>query len=201
MREVLELWDYRRQVDEIYAAVRSDPDPHSAWLGWQSRRDVLFGTHPRSAIPEGRRSEFKGLRYYPYDPAWRLSATATPTARDEVESIAHSGKGDTGFRRFAILVTDAPVGPIRLVAYWLDAYGGGIFLPFRDATNGSETYSGGRYLLDSVKGADLGHHGDQVLLDFNFAYHPSCVHDDRWSCPLAPSENWLSFRLEAGERI
>ena len=59
----------------------------------------------------------------------------------------------------------------------------------------------GRYLIDTVKGADLGHDRDEMILDFNYAYHPSCVHDRRWSCPLAPSENWLNIEVRAGERL
>ena len=74
----------------------------------------------------------------------------------------------------------------RLAVYWLNEYAGGIFIPFRDATSGKETYGGGRYLWDSAKGADLGPDGDELVIDFNYAYHPSCVYDERWSCPLAP---------------
>ena len=87
--------------------------------------------------------------------------------------------------------------------YWLEDYAGGLFLPFRDATGGRETYGGGRYLLDGAKSADLG--GDPargtLVLDFNFAYHPSCAFDDRWACPLAPAENWLDLPVRAGERL
>ncbi len=76
----------------------------------------------------------------------------------------------------------------QLQVLWLDAYGGGIFIPFRDATCGSETYGGGRYLLDSVKGAELGSsfESETLTLDFNYAYHPSCAYDPIWPCPLAP---------------
>jgi uncharacterized protein (DUF1684 family) len=76
-----------------------------------------------------------------------------------------------------------------------------VFLPFRDATSGRTTYGGGRYLLDTAKGADLGTAGTRVVLDFNFAYHPSCVHSAQWSCPLAPPENHLPVAIEAGERL
>ena len=98
---------------------------------------------------------------------------------------------------------DFAVGGVeqRLAVYWLNEYAGGIFIPFRDATSGNETYGGGRYLWDSAKGADLGSAGDELVLDFNYAYHPSCVYDARWSCPLAPQENWLSIAIEAGERL
>ena len=90
---------------------------------------------------------------------------------------------------------------VRLAVYWLNEYSGGIFIPFRDGTSGAETYGGGRYLWDSAKGADLGSSGDELVLDFNYAYHPSCVYDPRWSCPLAPQENWLSVPIPAGERL
>ena len=90
---------------------------------------------------------------------------------------------------------------VRLSVFWLDEYAGGIFIPFRDATSGRETYGGGRYLWDSAKGADLGMHGDALILDFNYAYHPSCVQNSIWSCPLAPQENWLTIPIEGGERL
>ena len=82
-------------------------------------------------------------------------------------------------------------------------YAGGIFIPFRDDTNGSETYAAGRYLVDAAKSADLG--GDPsagtLILDFNFAFQPSCAFDPQWACPLAPPESRLPVRIEAGERL
>ena len=94
-------------------------------------------------------------------------------------------------------------GVRRLALFWLPEYSGGFFLPFRDATNGAATYGGGRYLIDSAKGADLG--GDPargtVIVDFNFAYHPSCAFDPRWSCPLSPPENRLEIEVRAGELL
>jgi uncharacterized protein (DUF1684 family) len=73
--------------------------------------------------------------------------------------------------------------------------------PFRTASSGAQSYGGGRYLYDTIKGADLGIAGSEILLDFNFAYNPSCAYDDRWSCPLSPPENRLPFAVNAGERI
>jgi uncharacterized protein (DUF1684 family) len=91
-----------------------------------------------------------------------------------------------------------PIGELEL--YWLEGYGGGVFLPFRDATAGAETYGAGRYLLDTVKGSDLGMQDGRLVLDFNFAYNPSCSYDDRWACPLAPPANRLEAVIRAGER-
>jgi len=88
----------------------------------------------------------------------------------------------------------------ELPLYWLSGYGGGLFLPFRDRTAGAETYGAGRYLLDTIKGADLGTTGGRLILDFNFAYNPSCAYDPAWSCPLAPRENRLAIALRCGER-
>ena len=83
--------------------------------------------------------------------------------------------------------------------FWLEGYGGGLFVPFRDATAGSETYGAGRYLLDTVKGADLGVESGRLVFDFNFAYNPSCAYDPRWACPLAPPGNRLSVEARAGD--
>jgi uncharacterized protein (DUF1684 family) len=80
-----------------------------------------------------------------------------------------------------------PVGDLEI--YWVSVYGGGVFVPFRDATAGTETYGAGHYLLDTVKGADPGGSGDRLVFDFNCAYNPSCAYDPRWSCPLAPPPN------------
>ena len=88
----------------------------------------------------------------------------------------------------------------ELAVYWLEGYGGGLWLPFADATNGAATYGGGRYLYDTIKGADLGVADHDIVLDFNYAYNPSCAYDERWSCPLSPPENRLPFAVSAGER-
>lgn len=98
-------------------------------------------------------------------------------------------------------MADTPWGPLTL--WWIAAYGGGLFVPLRDATCGRESYGGGRYLTDTVKGT----HGrgltvlagDRVRLDANYLYNPSCAYDDRWACPLAPQENRVEVALRAGE--
>ncbi|MEE8544514.1 MAG: DUF1684 domain-containing protein, partial [Alphaproteobacteria bacterium] len=89
----------------------------------------------------------------------------------------------------------------ELTLYWIGGYGGGVLLPFRDATSGETTFGGGRYLLDTLKGADLGlADAGAALLDFNFAYNPSCAYAERWVCPLAPPANHLPTAVPAGEK-
>jgi uncharacterized protein (DUF1684 family) len=80
-------------------------------------------------------------------------------------------------------------------------YGGGVFLPLHDAGCGKPGggYGGGRYLLDTVKGADLGGDGDHLVVDLNFAYAPSCAYDPAWACPLAPPGNRVDADVPVGE--
>lgn len=198
--DTLDLLEYRRVVSEMYGAVRDAGGGSSTWSRWRTDRDELLATHPQSALTEPAREAFTGLPYFPYDPNWRIETRVQPLEIEELQ-IAHSGEGETGFHRFGRVGFVVDGEEVELTLFWLAGYGGGVFLPFRDATSGRETYGGGRYLLDTVKGADLGHEDDSIVLDFNYAYHPSCVHSDRWSCPLAPPENWLDAEVRAGERL
>jgi uncharacterized protein (DUF1684 family) len=198
--DTLDLLEYRRVVSEMYGAVRDAGGGASTWSRWRTDRDELFATHPQSALTERAREVFTGLPYFPYDPKWRIETRVQPLEIEELQ-IAHSGEGETGFHRFGRVEFAVGGEQVALTLFWLAGYGGGVFLPFRDATSGGETYGGGRYLLDTIKGADLGHEDDLIVLDFNYAYHPSCVHNDRWSCPLAPPENWLEAEVRAGERL
>ena len=85
--------------------------------------------------------------------------------------------------------------------WWLQQYAGGLFMPLRDGTAGDSSYGGGRYLLDSAKGADLGGSSDRLVIDLNFLYHPSCRYAPEWQCPLAPSGNSMVVEVKAGERM
>lgn len=191
--DLLELADYRARVAAIYLA-------GTDLAGFRDQRDALFASHPQSPIPAGARPGFTGLRYFP------ASGTAVvdvaPEPASGVFTVDTGGPdGTLAYRRVALLPT--PWG--RLTLFWLAAYGGGLFLPFRDGTAGRDTYGGGRYLTDTVKGT----HGRGVVplpdgrlrLDLNYAYNPSCAYDDRWACPLAPPENRLDADIPAGEQV
>ena len=195
----LDLADYRRRVHELYADVRrtASESPQRAHGLWREGRDGLFRSHPQSALSDEQREGFEGLPYFAYDPAFRFTAPLDPDVGAEQLDFGLLNGDITVFRRCGIV--HLPVGDLEVL--WLEAYGGGLFIPFRDGTSGRETYGGGRYLLDTVKGADLGAlPGGELILDFNFAYHPSCHYDPRWVCPLAPRSNWLEPRIEAGEK-
>lgn len=189
MPEIAELWDYRRRVSDIYATVRSGGPGESSWRFWVGAREDLFRTHPQSPIED--RDSFDGLPYFDHDPAWRTVARYLPAEPQPWGEFSRVGRLE-----FELAGTNH-----ELPMFWLEAYGGGVFVPFRDLTNADTTYGGGRYILDTVKGADLGHEGTSVILDFNYAYHPSCVHSDRWVCPLAPPESDLDVAVTAGEML
>lgn len=193
---LLDLLDYRRRVTELYAEVRSlrERDAAAAHRRWRAQRDELFRSHPQSALPELERAAFRGLSYHDYNAAFAFTAAVRPLPREPYDVDTSTG-GVIRFVRFGAV--DLPIGTLEVM--WLDEYSGGVFLPFRDATSGKTTYGGGRYLLDTAKGADLGSTGETVVIDFNFAYHPSCVYDPKWTCPLAPVSNRLTVAVEAGE--
>ncbi|HET7571593.1 MAG TPA: DUF1684 domain-containing protein [Gaiellaceae bacterium] len=191
----LDLLDWKRRVGALYAEVRAADDPATAWRRWRETRDELFRAHPQSPRPG-----HAALRYWDYDPSARVLAELED-AEAEAAPLETSGAGAIRFRRVARARFELHGEPLVLDVHWLDAYGGGLFLPFRDATSGRESYGGGRYLLDTVKGADLGADGARLVLDFNFSYHPSCAYDPRWVCPLAPPGNRLAVAVEAGERL
>ena len=123
-----------------------------------------------------------------------------PEDEEPLEIDTGGEDGVVRYRRAGRL--DTPFGPLTL--FWIEAYGGGLFLPFRDATAGGDSYGGGRYLTDTVKGTfgrglTLAADGGEATLDFNYAYNPSCAYNSRWACPLAPPENRLSEAVAAGE--
>ena len=161
-------------------------------------REALFRDHPQSPVPEGERTRYTGA-YYPYDAAARVLGDVVDVPPASYDVAASDG-GAYRFTRFAEVRFSLSGAPCALGLYWLEGYGGGLFLPFRDRTSSAETYGAGRYLLDTAKGADLGLEDGRLVLDFNFAYNPSCAYDPRWSCPLAPPDNRLAVAVRAGER-
>jgi uncharacterized protein (DUF1684 family) len=169
---------------------------------YRADKDAYFRTGHASPVPAGERAAFTGIPYFPVDESFIA------------EGLVLKPYGGDEPVRFEIPTTDGRLRPAeragvfhfvlvgspqRLTAYRMtnaDAEAGEtLFVPFLDATSGTETYGAGRYL-------DLEPEDDGAwTLDFNLAYHPSCVYDPRYSCPLTPPENRLGLRVEAGERL
>jgi uncharacterized protein (DUF1684 family) len=193
----LTLLDWRRRVTALYAAARAADHPEEGWLRWRRGRDELFARHPDSPLDGPARERFTGLPFAAYDPALRFEAAVVPAAPARLE-LPTATDGVVPLERFGTVA----LGDLgRIDVWWLGGYGGGLFLPLRDGSAGRGTYGGGRYLLDTVKGADLGGSGDRLVVDLNFAYHPSCTYDPRWSCPLAPEGNRLEAEVAAGDQL
>jgi len=186
--DALELADYRAAVARIYLDSADLAD-------FRERRDALFATHPQSPVD---RAAFTGIPYYPPTDEF-VAEVPLRAAPGEIDIDTGGEDGVVHYDRVGILET--PWGELSL--WWIKAYGGGLFLPVRDGTCGHDTYGGGRYLTDTVKGT----HGrgvqmlgeSRVRLDFNYTYNPSCAYDDQWLCPLAPYENRVEAPIRAGE--
>ncbi|CAN5270146.1 hypothetical protein BH20ACT22_BH20ACT22_07500 [soil metagenome] len=197
--DLLQLLDWKRSVAALYAMVRGHEHPAEAWDRWRGKRQALLAEHPQSPVAEEQRPHVT-LEYFGYDPSLRVLA-AVRAVEGRHYDIATSGDLSYGFTHFASAEFGLEGRDLSLELYWLDGYGGGLLLPFRDTTSGWSTYGAGRYLLDSVKGADLGMSGGRIVLDFNFAYNPSCVYDPAWVCPLAPPANRMPVSITGGEQL
>jgi uncharacterized protein (DUF1684 family) len=189
--------DWRRRVAEIYADVRrvSVDDPSSAHALWVQRRDVLLAEHPASPLDADAKAAFEGLDVPHYDPAYRFECEIRPTTPQRLD-VSSGTDGVVPFERLA----EVEVGDLGTLAVWrLRGYAGGLFVPVKDAS--ADTYGGGRYLLDTIKGADLGMAAGRLVVDLNFAYNPSCAYDPAWTCPLATRANPLGVEVPVGERV
>jgi uncharacterized protein len=194
--DVTALLDWRRQVAAIYAAVRAEPDHLVAHLAWQEARNTLLATHPQSPIPPSERESFTGVPVAPYDPRLRFEALIDTDVEPTTIQVSTGTDGVVPFERAGVVHLPG-VGDLDV--WWLASYGGGIFVPVRDVRYDGATYPGGRYVIDTVKGADLGSEGDFLVVDLNFAYNPSCAYDPAWVCPLAPPGNTTAGPVNAGE--
>lgn len=206
---ILTLADWRRQIAALYADVRriAADDPAAAHVHWRTVRERLYRDHPQSPVPVDERASFRAV-HFAHDPTLRFEVAVEPadaaaTAGNLSLQLPTSGGSTMSFQRFGTVTVPLPGGSRRLEVYWMAGYAGGLFIPFRDATNGHETYGAGRYLLDGAKSADLGGDPERgtLVLDFNFAYQPSCAFDPRYACPLAPPANRLDVPVRAGERL
>jgi uncharacterized protein len=195
--DAYDVVDWRRRVFALYAAVRAEPDPASGHDLWRRGRDELFAGHPASPLLPEQRAGFGGLTVAPYDPDWRFEVELRPAAPTPW-NVQTGTDGVVPFERLGV-VSLPGVGDLDV--WRLTSYGGGVFVPLRDGGSGQPGggYGGGRYVLDTVKGADLGGDGDRLVVDLNFAYAPSCAYDPAWACPLAPAGNRVEVVVPVGE--
>jgi uncharacterized protein len=190
------LLDWRRQVAVLYAGVRAEADPEQGHALWQAGRNRLLRDHPVSPVPSDLRAGFSSVPVAGYDPALRFAAEVDHDVAPARIELATGTDGVVVMERAGV-VHLAGVGDLDV--WWLAGYGGGIFVPVKDRRTDGRTYPGGRYVLDTVKGADLGGSDGYLVIDLNFAYNPSCAYDPAWACPLAPPGNTVPVKVDAGE--
>ncbi len=208
MSEYLELYDYRYRVAAMYRerneTLMIGANPLDVWERFRAVKDDLFAHHSQSPFDAEQRQGFQSLPYFPYNPAMRFVVDIDTNVEQTQQTILMNA--DETMNMTTIGKVHFVVGeePVSLSIYWLEIYGGGLFLPFRDLTCAKESYGGGRYLFDTIKGSDFvpvpsTNEPGRIMLDFNYAYNPSCAYNSRWICPLAPAENRLSVPIRAGE--
>ena len=196
----LQLVDWRRRVAALYAAVRAEAEPREGHALWRRGRDELMREHPESPLLPDDEMRGGGVPYWPYDAELRFELALEPAAQPATLTLQTGGTDTTLLRRIGVVTLPAPVDA-TLDVWWMEQYAGGVFVPMRDGTAGDTSYGGGRYLLDTAKGADLGGSDGRIVVDLNFLYHPSCRYNPDWQCPLAPAGNTITYAVRAGERL
>jgi uncharacterized protein len=167
----------------------------------RQEKDAYFREEPDSPIPSRERASFAGLKYFPPDPALRLEARVERLDPREPVVMATSDGSEREFERYALLHFAVDGQPVQLTAYRSAGdEDESLFIPFRDAQAGAETYGAGRY-LDVEPPHQHGGGEEHVVLDFNLAYNPYCAYNESYSCPIPPRENTLPVAVRAGERV
>lgn len=198
---VLNTAHWRREVFALYREVRDTAatgSPALAHAHWRTGRDRLFAGHPASPLSAEVQRNFAGLPVAPYDPDFRFEANIDDDGAGQHMEVPTGTDGVVPFERLGTVMLD---GVGRLALWRLKSYGGGLFLPLRDGSSGADSgsYGGGRYVLDTIKGAHLGERDGRLIVDLNFAYNPSCAYDEAWACPLPGPDNRLEVSLPVGE--
>jgi uncharacterized protein (DUF1684 family) len=159
---------------------------------FRAEKDDFFAHDHRAPLTPAQQGAFKGLAYFPENPKLQIRAKIDRAVQPgEVRMPTTTGEEQL-YRRFGLVRFQVDGQAAELTLYG-SAGSHDLFLPFRDTTSGKETYGAGRYL-------DLHAHGDEVMIDFNYAYNPNCAYNPDWSCPLPPAENWLKIPIRAGEK-
>ena len=168
-------------------------------LVFRAEKDEAFRVGADSPIPEAARATFTGLAYYPVDPAYRVPASLAEdrSGPPSILELQTSTDQRRKMRRVGSLTFTLGEASYKLTAFAdLDAPTmNRLFVPFADLTSGDETYRGGRYLELDRTPTGL------YDLDFNRAYHPFCVYNSTYDCPIPPRENRLPVAIRAGERL
>lgn len=166
-------------------------------------RDKEFRNKDESPLKAEDLAAFKGLNYYEINAAFRVNAEFTRTPSERYFQMPTSSSISKTFVKYGVLKFRLEGKDLTLSVYQIDAavlakfpeYADLLFVPFKDLTNRTETYGGGRYI--DIKKPEKG----TVILDLNLAYNPNCAYgSDKYNCPIPPKENSLNVSVTAGEK-
>jgi uncharacterized protein (DUF1684 family) len=160
---------------------------------FRAEKDRVFRKDPHSPLTPEQRHAFEGLAYFDENPRLVINGTVDRTVEPGEVRMSTSAGDEQVYQRYGVVRFRIDGEAAQVVLYSSDD-SDELFIPFRDATSGRETYGAGRYL-------EVHAHGDDVTIDFNYAYNPNCAYDPAWSCPLPPAENWLKVPIRAGEKV
>jgi uncharacterized protein (DUF1684 family) len=159
---------------------------------FRAEKDDFYRNDHRSPLTLDQQNGFKGLSYFPENSALVIKAGIDRHVQPGLIHMETTKGKEQSFRRYGVVRFEVGGQAAQVTLYASEKGSGALFLPFRDATSGKQTYGAGRYL-------DLHAHGDEVVVDFNYAYNPNCAYNPDWNCPLPPAENWLKVPILAGE--
>jgi len=168
-----------------------------AWITYTDSVKHAWGGPDSKLLTPQQQADFKGVKYMPYDSAYRLQVRYSPIQHADTIIVATTRKTVSRYLPWATVSFMLHDSACTLTVYrgldpWseMDLY----FVMFNDLTNGNSSYGGGRYLeLQKVDEA-----GGTAILDFNYSYNPYCAYADRYSCPIPPKENRLEVAVRAG---
>ena len=202
---MLSLINWRREIFEIYSDIRRESNGKTAWEKWRVKREELFKHHPESptfnikSIP----GSYAQPILYPYNPNFCLSSKYKVLESSEILELLTDNNSITRIQPFLETTNLFEKLNIELTIFKILGYGGGLFMPFFDigCSSKGDNYEGGRYLIDTIKGADLGEsRKNELRLDFNFSYNPSCSYNSKWTCPIIKHYNIIPVLIDAGEK-
>ena len=202
---ILSLNHWRREIFSIYSEVRSETNGRLAWGKWKEKREALFREHPESPTfnPNNKFGQNDIPILYTYNKMFSLFSKFEEIKNSIVIELKTDENAITRIRPFIKTTGLKAILQTELVIFKIEGYGGGLFLPFIDAGSklNGQHYSGGRYLIDTIKGSDLGEtkYGE-LRLDFNFSYNPSCSYNSKWVCPILKDQNKIPILVDAGEK-
>jgi uncharacterized protein (DUF1684 family) len=160
-------------------------------------KESYFAESPRSPIPTGSQTDFPGLAYFDVDGAYRFEVELHRHEDPEELTVETTAENESTYLRWGEFRVEIDGDPVTIQAYKADPTEERLWVPFRDETNGEETYAAGRY-VDLER--DRHFRDGRWILDFNEAYNPTCAYNEGFECPLVPPENWLDVRIPAGEK-